>query len=265
MNAFVLAAMLGATAPGSDSAVLQPSGAWNVDYGESACVAGRAYGSGKGKIILAFHPAPVDGTTQLLILREGRVADARQYDATINGGAPMRVSLLQYSAAKANKTISRITLTCDQFQSLRSVGVLRIRGGNGASYRFAIKQLAAVKEELGKCVADLDRYWQMGPDQLAKIKTPAQAVQPLTSYFSSGDYPAQALSEHSTGRVGVRLMIDEKGAVKECATTETSGSGVLDAMTCIVLQDRAKFHPALDIDGKPVKSFDDTRVKWLIR
>ena len=45
---------------------------------------------------------------------------------------------------------------------------------------------------------------------------------------------------------------------------ETSGSAVLDAMTCIVLRQRAKFKPARDVDGKPVHSYYDQRVTWQI-
>lgn len=49
------------------------------------------------------------------------------------------------------------------------------------------------------------------------------------------------------------LMIDEKGAVVDCVTVESSGVATLVAMGCQVIRERARFTPALDINGKPTR------------
>lgn len=45
---------------------------------------------------------------------------------------------------------------------------------------------------------------------------------------------------------------------------ETSGSAVLDATACALIEERGMFTPALDPDGKPVVSTWSTRVAWQI-
>ena len=57
-------------------------------------------------------------------------------------------------------------------------------------------------------------------------------------------------------------MIDASGVVQDCVPEETSGSAVLDAMTCIVLRQRAKFKPARGVDGNPIHSYLDQHVTW---
>jgi protein TonB len=59
-------------------------------------------------------------------------------------------------------------------------------------------------------------------------------------------------------------MVDQTGALQDCLVEGTSGVATLDAMVCIVLRSRAKFHPAIDAQGKPARSVLSTRVKWVM-
>jgi protein TonB len=85
----------------------------------------------------------------------------------------------------------------------------------------------------------------------------------LRKLFDSGDYPAQALSEGDSGITRIVALIDQKGGVAECMVDETSGIATLDAMTCIIVKERAKFVPAVGQDGKPARSATTTRVRWI--
>ncbi len=44
----------------------------------------------------------------------------------------------------------------------------------------------------------------------------------------------------------------------------TSGFATLDTVSCYVIANQAKFHPALGADGKPVKSASFQRISWRI-
>ena len=93
----------------------------------------------------------------------------------------------------------------------------------------------------------------------------ASPLKPLNEYISTRDYPTQAIIDGSSGASRVTMMIDETGTVKDCLVEETSGIASLDAMTCIAFQSRAKFRPALDAAGKPVRSIATQKVVWKVR
>ena len=82
------------------------------------------------------------------------------------------------------------------------------------------------------------------------------------SIFSHGDYPTQPVVEGKTGKVGVRMLIDVNGKVRDCSINETSGSAVLDLQTCAIIRERGKFTPAIDKDGKAIRSILSQNVTW---
>lgn len=81
-------------------------------------------------------------------------------------------------------------------------------------------------------------------------------------WFGPDTYPLPALEERQKGRVGFRLAIDATGAVRRCDITRSSGFSALDAGTCALMMDRARFTPALDATGKPVPGSFVLAVNW---
>lgn len=73
-----------------------------------------------------------------------------------------------------------------------------------------------------------------------------------------------AIYEQQSGTVRVALLIDEKGRIADCAILDTSGTPVLDAQTCAILKERARFKPAIGPDGKPAKDGYIQRITWRV-
>jgi len=121
-----------------------------------------------------------------------------------------------------------------------------------------------VVEAIEKCNLDLQAQWNVGEERMAGFKSLAEPLKNLAHYLDSEDYPYQAVREHLDGAVHVALMIDEKGVLKDCVAEKTSGVASLDAQTCAVLVARAKFRPAINASGEPVRSVRTTPVRWAL-
>jgi len=67
-----------------------------------------------------------------------------------------------------------------------------------------------------------------------------------------------------TGKVSFTLLISPEGRVTNCAVIRTSGSRRLDKVTCKTLLRYARFDPATDASGKPIKGRYASSVTWKV-
>lgn len=103
-----------------------------------------------------------------------------------------------------------------------------------------------------------------GVDGVSHGHRPLRAKGSLVGLFSSDDYPKEALRAGETGTVHVLLTIDASGRVSDCHVMLSSLSPSLDAATCSVLSERARFEPARDLAGRPVADKYSQRITWKI-
>ncbi len=82
--------------------------------------------------------------------------------------------------------------------------------------------------------------------------------------ITSDDYPAQAQRNGEEGTVRVAYEIAPDGRMESCHVTTSSGSAQLDAVTCQISTRRARFSPARDAHGKPIRSFGSRAMRWQI-
>jgi TonB family protein len=93
----------------------------------------------------------------------------------------------------------------------------------------------------------------------------SEAVRPQGNsgnWISGADYPDAARARGESGRSGFALDVDETGRVTRCAIVSSSGSALLDEATCRIVPGRARFWPARDARGNPVRSIYQGGVRW---
>jgi periplasmic protein TonB len=78
------------------------------------------------------------------------------------------------------------------------------------------------------------------------------------------DYPRGLGDEGIGGTVGVRYVVWTDGRVRNCRVTRTSGSGVLDALTCRLIQERFRFRPSRDGLGHAVPAEMVESHSWIV-
>jgi protein TonB len=68
------------------------------------------------------------------------------------------------------------------------------------------------------------------------------------------DYPAAVGEAGTGGTVSVIYTIEPDGRATECRITRSSGNRALDATTCRLIEERFRFDPSRDRQGRPVRS-----------
>ena len=65
-------------------------------------------------------------------------------------------------------------------------------------------------------------------------------------------------------RVDVRVTVGPDGKIQRCRIEASSEIARLDALTCAIIQDRAKLHPAIGSDGSPSYGVIRETITWAI-
>jgi len=261
----------------ADAQPLKPSGKWQVDYTPSSCTAKRSFGDHAISIV----PSPLGGSTRVIIEGPGRATQARQFPSIVDpadGRAAAKASSLIYPLkAKGRRGIYSV-LPNDVVARMFGSGKVEVRVGKHDSRLLwndrQISSMGAALEigggpalvkAIDTCMTDLRKHWGMVDGELPAPVIATQAQGDVSGIFRHEDYPDDAIEAGQSGTTSFLLMIDEKGAVMDCAIRQSSGVATLDAMGCQVLRERAKFVAAKDAANKPVKSlFLTPPIRWVL-
>lgn len=253
-------AALGTASPSSNSKTLQPAGEWMVNWGDANCVGGREFRDGDITRTLAIKMTPISKALRLFVVSPGSRVEPEQQSRSLSfdDDPPITVSMLVYG----EKGTGIQSINLDEAQSVRMAAAksVTIELSKGKRITLPIEKIGAVTRELEKCRVDLVKLWHHGPENAALLKSSASAN--LLRHFDWRDYPIQASRADISGSVFVVMLVDEQGKVADCTVEETSGVAVLDAQSCAILKVRAKFKPAIGLDGKPAKSTVAQRINW---
>ena len=117
--------------------------------------------------------------------------------------------------------------------------------------------------EMRRCVDDLVKSWGYDPVQQATALRSVSSITPVRKWFESEDFPMDALLAHRSGVVQFRLDVDAEGKVLGCHILARTDPDAFADLTCRTLTKRAKLQPALDAQGKPMRSYFISKITWL--
>lgn len=89
----------------------------------------------------------------------------------------------------------------------------------------------------------------------------ATAIDPA-SWFSSNNYPIEAIKQGIEGSVTFDVDVDATGKPTACRITVSSGHPILDQATCDIVRSEGRFIPAKKADGKPIAGHYSNRAIW---
>ncbi len=237
---------------------LTPLGKWQVNWGDTNCLAMQNYGDASAPITFGFKPSLNGDVIRMIITRKGPYQNAAHFPITLGD---VKTTALGFRPPKTNREMFWINIPRADFDRLATLPAVAIKGRR-LDFSLSTSGFAAATRALDTCNKNLRAHWNADEAGLARIGTMSAPLVAPARLVSSQDYPGQAIFEGRDGTTGVSLLIDEQGVLKDCVVEQASGVATLDAQTCILFQTRGKFSAAKDKDGKPVKSRLFYRFRW---
>ena len=78
------------------------------------------------------------------------------------------------------------------------------------------------------------------------------------------DYPGDVGEAGFQGTVSVKFLVWVDGRVRDCSVTRSSGNATLDATTCRLIEQRFRYRPSRDADGRAVPAWIVENHQWVI-
>lgn len=255
-------------APSSTAQVQAPpaeqvTGQWIVDYADNSCTARIEIELVQARWIVAIEPRPASDETLIgLVAPKGYASlegttfqlDGRPFKKVFKGLIEKGVT------ATGGRFYQQIVLPRDYAGVLASER-LELKAA-GKTLGFALSKIGAVQRQLDLCVKDLLSSWGYDLQQQAKIATFPTTGKPIIGYFTSEDYPRDAMWGAAGGTTTVRVNVMIDGRPEKCSVLISSGNKDLDDTTCSVILSRVRFNPAKDKAGKPVQAPSVSAVTW---
>lgn len=240
----ILSLAVAAALPAHASQPLEPASKWQVDFGQTGCVALRKYGGETGGAHLVLKRYAIGERFELALIEDGAAAEPLSGEGTIGvGGEAVTVPALRFGDADAGRTVT--TWYGDGLASLASADQIDLAFGEATS-SLALTQTGKVVEALEKCQAMLGDYYN-----IEGVASPAEGA---VDVLRDDDWPLLAEDEDSESVFRALLLLDEEGKVAECSLLSFAGDALFVARSCGLIRDRASFKPATDADGQPVRS-----------
>ena len=277
---------MGVAAKPPDTAVLQPSSQWEINYEEHSCTLQRGFGDEQHRVFLGLDDYSLgDGMRATVVTSAfGRVNGS----ATVGfqPGAQVPASLvatakfpegrsgiifdlsadlsakIDHSAdqsAGASSPVSDATRNARE-QSLTG---LFVGGAFDTDLLLVTGPMNEAMNALRKCDEDLERHLGLDPQALKTVINVATPKNQMAWARKVQDiYPESALRANESARVFFRLIIDAQGKVSDCYARPEGHSPEFGQSACSVFKAAATFNPARDVNGNPIASIYHLGVSW---
>lgn len=269
--------------------ILAPSTPWQIDYAEEKCRLVRVFGEGEARHVLFFEQGapgrsfgmtaagpsfdllagPIEigatfGKSTITQAANPYIGNVEKIGTavifTYVTFAPINEQLPDSGADKG----SRPGLSSVDAAFASSLDSVTIVGKWRAPITFATGEMGNPMAALNHCAFDLVSSWGLDAEALRNAsRNPKWTNQNQVTRRIAATYPKKAKREGEIGFFRMRVMIDEGGTVTDCHLEEASQLVSLESPACKEMM-RATFEPALDAQGKPIRSFYATTVSYIL-
>ena len=263
-----------------DSPVELPrTGKWVMNWDADGCSLAATFGDGNSRVLLLFQKFQPGAHFNLTALGQWFRSNELQNRLRIAFGPGQVLSQVTALAGSTGKLplldLGNHTLDGREFLPVAPVVDLAMTpeqesaistfdiAWRGTHRRLNLGSMRAPMEAMRKCTTDLVRTWGLDPEVQGGLTRMATPTDNPGNWLRRHDYPRTLLAAGLSGIVRFRLDVDEAGNVSGCHIQMASRPEEFNDISCRLLAQRARFLPALDRAGKPVKSYFASAIRWL--
>jgi hypothetical protein len=276
-----LAALLCSAPPATARPLILPAiSPWNAHWSPTTCSLRRLFGTKEKQSLIVIERFGPSDTFQLSIVsdefksfEQGEDLQLKFGDAKarrISGVAPGKTekgtatlffptqSLSQPIGNGQDRWDTPVTHATEAATKTISVSYF------GHERVFTTGPLDKPFDALRKCTDDLVASWGLDPKQQATLTKHPEPKSEPTTWLRFADYPASMLFNGKQALVNFRLSVDAQGTPTACEVQRSYNDQTFDQVTCAILMRRARFSPALDVQGRAVPSYYLNTVHWIV-
>jgi hypothetical protein len=234
---------------------------WLIHVGDDRCLATHKYQVSGKDWVVALEPRPMTDKTSLMLLAPVGESDLRQAHLR-TADVPIAASGLSLEVNDpSGHRLYSVILTHAEMARLSSTGSLRMEDQQRTT-NFALTEVPQVQQHLDSCVHDLLASWGLSADRQAALGSfPATDREPA-AYVRPEDLNAVRLRPGMNATATVLVQVEVSGQAHECTVIHSTGDTLLDARTCKIFVDRARYHPAVDRSGNLIKAPLVASITW---
>lgn len=257
--------------------VLQRTGKWVVDYDRDSCHLFAQFGDGDNMIALKFTRYELGDSFALSVFGKRLGSASPRTSGTIDFGLkdkPVDIGIISGSAGQYRAYfVSTTRIDGWQWaegdtppkvapaQEAAVTGVtLAVRGRK--PLRFEFGPIDKPMAQLHACQDSLVKSWGFDPTVQAALQRPARPAGSPGAWLRGEDYPMESVRQGHNGLVQFRVDVDAQGKVGGCYVLDRTSPDDFADVTCSAVLRRASFTPALDAEGRPVRSYYVAKVQW---
>jgi hypothetical protein len=247
-------------------AIAQPASAgaasrWHLDGATDRCVLTRELRGAGGAATFVLRTIPGSRQYDLILAGEGlaRPFGRRATEARLSFGGDTGVHVAPAAAVElpggrgSGVILSRLP---ERFMSEFAAGsTLHLMDKEGAALgSWSIPIGAKAAQALSFCETEKQVEWGADRAALAAGATPPRPTTDPKTWVTVRDFGLATSSAPGRFSAVVRMMVDEKGVPSDCRLIESAGNVEIAPTFCRAVRQSARYEPARDPAGKPVRS-----------
>jgi hypothetical protein len=223
---------------------IEPAGPWSIDYGDFQCRLLREFQAGGRRTIVSLELEPVTATAWLKVAIQDKAVHRNDGKAVmLVDGEPVPGDLHYNIFAAKGFVMREFMLDLDRHRLGAIRSRLRLWTPGHGDIELRLGEFPAAWKALQACMADLNSELGIDTAQVA-----AMATAPQGSVFDFIDYSYRQESEFA-----FLYWVNAQGQVDDCRLLLPSGIPQLDKSLCANLKAKARFQPARNARGEPIR------------
>ncbi|MBU7579843.1 MAG: hypothetical protein KAF27_05150 [Porphyrobacter sp.] len=261
---------------------LQPGSQWSMDWAENKCRLVRFFGPENNRHLLvieqfwpaetftlgmagpAFARSDVDAPTGLRYRTSQAPFDGALSRGEMKGfGTALFYTAIGLSAPPVQTPPASAPVTKFPMLDTTLAGETEFvaLSQKNKEVRFRTGSLASAFKLLNQCTQDLVKFWGIDVERhLTATRMPVFVNEKRMATDLLTYIPFDKMGEER-GIMRLRVLVSEAGAVEDCVLLEAPNIALLQPPVCKWIR-KAKFEPALDAQGAPMRSYFATTITY---